>query len=178
MFKVILMSALCFLFLNNDSYASEENRIGTIDFQEVLDHSLEGKSVQKKIRQKGEELKSLLEEAQVDIKRLQATYKNEALLMSEEEKKEKLTEYQQKINDFRKLQQDSGREFSEFRAKLIDNMKKEVKEYAEKKGEEEKYLLIIERRSGTVLYARNSMNITDQIIQDYDKSKKGKKNQE
>ena len=111
----------------------------------------------------------------MDIKRMQMKYQNESPLLSEEEKKEKILEIQRKVNELRRLQQESAKEFNELRAESIKEIRKDVRGYAEKIGEREGYLLVIEKESGTVIYARDPKNITDQVIRYYDQSSNTKK---
>ena len=175
MFKTIFMAIICFLLLSAGSYAADTPKIGTIDFQEIMRISVAGKSFQEKIKQKGEELKSKLDQAQMDIKRLEIKYQNESPLLSDDEKKNKIMEIQLKVNDLRKLQQQSAKGFNDLRAELINEIKKNVKDYAKKLGEKKGYLLVIEKETGTVFYARNPIDITDKIILDYNNSINEKK---
>jgi outer membrane protein len=171
MFRKEIMLATCFFLMNINAYAADIDKIGIIDFQKILNISTKGKSIQNRIKQKGEELKSELDKAEAEIKKLQELYKKEALVLNEEEKKKRAMEVQIKINDFRKLQQKNGAEFNEFRSGLINELREDIEEYTDKKGKEEGYLLIIEKESGTVFYAHNSADMTDEVIQDCDKDK-------
>ena len=175
MFKTILASMICFLFVNVHAYAADIDKIGVVDFQKIMDSSLEGKAVKNEIMKKGAELKSELDKAENEIKTLQEEYKKEALILNEQEKQAREREFRVKLNDFRKLQINNRKEFDELRVKLINEVKKDVVATAEKKGKAEGYVLIIEKQSGEVLYSPDSINITDDIIRDYDKSKRDKK---
>ena len=175
MSKVISMAIFCFFLVNTNSYAANIDKIGIIDFQQILNNSIEGKAVQKEIMQKREELKSELDKAQAEIKELQEQYQKEALILNKEERQSREKEFRMKLSDFRKLQLNNQREFNDFRVKLINEVKKDIVDYAEQKGEKEGYALIIEKQSGEVLYFRNSLDITADIIQDYNASKNEKR---
>ena len=175
MFKTVFISMICFLLVNINAYAASIDKIGIIDFQQILNNSIEGKAVQKEIMQKREELKSELDKAQADIKTLQEQYKKEVLILNKEERQSREREFRMKLNDFRKLRLNNQKEFNDFRIKLINEVKKDIVDYADKKGKKEGYALIIEKQSGEVFYFRNSLNITDDIIQDYNKSKSEKR---
>ena len=175
MSKVIFVIMFCFLLLNINAHAARSDKIGIIDFQQILNNSIEGKAIQREIIQKRDELKSELDKAQAEIKTLQEQYKNEALILNKEERQSREKEFRMKLNDFRKLQLNNQKEFNDFRVNLINELKKDIVDYAEKKGTKEGYRLIIEKQSGEVLYSHRSLNITDDIIQEYNASKGEKK---
>ena len=175
MFKTLLISIICFLLMNINAYAASNSKIGIIDFQQIMNDSIEGKAVQQEIIQKRDELKSELDKAQADIKALQEQYKKEALILNKVERQSREREFRMKLNDFRKLQLNNQKKFNDFRIKLINELKKDVVDYAEKKGAKEGYRMILEKQSGEVFYSHKSLDITDDIIKEYNASKSEKK---
>jgi len=53
--------------------------------------------------------------------------------------------------------------------KLSDQIKGDVFQIVEEIGKREGYLLILERRVGGVVYAPNAIDITDRVIETYNK---------
>ena len=169
--KIVL---IIFFILIQSSYllAADDFNIAIVDFKEFMDHSTIGKSIQKEIQSKREQLKSELEKMQADLKELEEKYKREAPLWTKEQKQENERAFRLRINDFNNLKIKNEKKFAEFRARKINEAKGDVLKYAEKIAEEEGYYLIIEKQTGTVLYAHSSINVTDEIIRDIDKDSK------
>ena len=103
MLKKIFWLFVFILILNSNSLAADGFRIGIVDFKQFMDTSIEGKSIQKEITDKGEQLKSELKKIQTELKELQEKYKREAPLWTQEQKKEKERSFGIRINNFNKL---------------------------------------------------------------------------
>lgn len=157
------------LILHVNLPAADLNQIGVVDFSQIIDRSVAGKAIQKKIQKKGEQLKSELESAQAGIKELQEKYKQEAPLWTKEKRAEKEDVFKKKINDYNLLKIKNEKEFNEFKAKLINDVKADLIAFARKKAEKEGYLLIIEKQTGSIIYSRPSINITEELVKDLDR---------
>ena len=94
--------------------------------------------------------------------------------MSREKREEKEREFRIQVNDFKSLQKKYERDLQRTQKRLLGEMKKEVLEIIAEVGKAEGYLMIIEKIG--VLYAPNTLDISDAIIQKYNekKAKSGK----
>ena len=165
----ISLIAAAFLLLASSAGAAATDRIGIIDFRALMESSDAGDSAKTEIKEKGESLKAELVKAQDDLKKMQETYKRESVLWTDDQKKEKQKSFQIELNELKKLQLEKTKEFNAFRAELFNELKEKLAKYLEKKGKREGYALIIEKRSGEVLFANPDMDITQDIVKDYDK---------
>ena len=151
-----------FLEENPKSFSSAAN----------LSNSKSGLEVQSKIKQQGEALKSELQNKQDEIKGMQEKYKRESVILSDEQKVRKEREIRAELNEYRVLQNQNTQKFNKIRSELINNVRKTIVDLAEKMGKSKGYMLIIERQSGTVLYAKDTLDITNQFVSEIDKQKK------
>ena len=174
MLRNVLTITVLVLGLCTHLWAADFTRIGVVDFGQIMERSSDGKAIQKKIQEKGEQLKSELEKAQVEIKALQEKYSQEAPLWSEETRTEKENVFSKKVNDFNLLKMKNEKEFNEFKARLINDVKGDLISAARKKAEKEGYLLIIEKQSGSVVYAHSSISITADLLKELEKGSKAK----
>ena len=150
--------------------AADGLKIGVIDFKQFIDTSVVGKSIQKEIKDKGDQLKAELDKMQTDLIKLQESYNREAPLWTKEQKQDKEKSLRIRINDFNNLKRKNEKEFNEFQINRINGAKGNILEYATNKAKKEGYYLIFEKQTGTILYAHGSINITDELIQEIDKS--------
>ncbi len=87
--------------------------------------------------------------------------------MSSEKREEKAREIRIKINDAKSLQKKYRNDFKAFEARLIQRIQKEFFDIVENIGKREGFTLIMEKMG--ILYAENSVDITDKMIREYDR---------
>jgi outer membrane protein len=90
------------------------------------------------------------------------------LIMSKEVWKNKQREIRIKIDDFKALQQMYMEKYNALLNQSINRIQKEVVELVQNIGKKEDYTVIVEKRTGVVVYTRLSTDITDAVIQIYD----------
>ena len=167
--KILVFSTIFLLTLSVVGFAGDDAKFGVVDFQQILQDSKSGQEIQNKIKLGGETLKSELQAKQAEIKELQEQYKREALILTSEQKAQKERELRAEVNEYRILQNQHAQEFNKLKAELINDVRKKIVAFAEKIGKSRGYLLIIEKQSGTILYAKDSLEITDQVMEEIDK---------
>ncbi len=150
------------------SLAQEKFRVGIVDMRKVLVESQAGKRVKdemgKLVKQKQDEL--IKQEQQ--LKGLQEAYEKEQLLMTDEQRKKKQDEMQQKLAALQKQSQEAQRELGkkdqEFTRKAVGEIRPIVEEIAKA----EKVKIVYERGESSVLYVEESVDLTDKVIKAYD----------
>ena len=166
-FLTLFCFGICFGF---SAYAADVAKIGVIDFQRILETSSAGKFAQAEIKKKGSQMESDLKKRGMEIEAIKKRLEREALVMSKEMREEKQREIRININDFKLLEKKYMNEFKAFENRLVKRMQKEVVDLVGKMGKSGGYLLIIERRTGGVLYFPKSVDVTDKLIQKYNAS--------
>ncbi len=165
-FKMAFVATIfSFCFLVVSSYGADVAKIGVVDFVRILDASSAGKSARAEIDKQRNKMEADLKKNQAEIEELQERIERETLVMSKEKRAEKLREFRKKENAFMLLVNKFKKERQILDRKLTKNIQKEIVKLAEEMGKKEGYLLIIER--SVVLYAPNTIDITDKVIQKY-----------
>jgi outer membrane protein len=174
--KIALISMFFVLSAFVNLQAAGVSKIGLVDFQKILDNSTAGKAAQAEINKKGEAMESEIRKMGEEVESLKDNLEREALVMSREAKEEKERELRIKISDFRDLQNKHMQTFKEAERNLVQKIQVEVMDLLKEIGAKENYQLIIERRESGALYFLDSMDLTDQIIEAYNKktAKSGK----
>ncbi|MDO9565339.1 MAG: OmpH family outer membrane protein [Candidatus Desulfaltia sp.] len=172
--RKIVFIAISFIFFSAAySYSADVAKIGIVDFQRILENSSTGKSAQSEINEKGKNMEAELKVKGAAIEELQKKLERDALVMSKEMREEKGREVRIKINDIKVLQKRYLSEFRELENRLVMRIKKDVMGIVEEIGKKEGYLLIIEKAG--VLYYPNTIDLTDKLIQLYNKKEADKK---
>jgi outer membrane protein len=167
--KIVLVSMFFVLFAFVNLQAADASKIGLVDFQKILDNSTAGKAAQAEINKKGEAMESEIKKMGEEVESLKNNLEREALVMSREAREEKERELRTKIGDFRDLQARHVQTFKEAERELVQKIQVEVMDLLKEIGAKGNYQLILERRESGSLYFLDSMDLTDQIIEAYNK---------
>jgi outer membrane protein len=166
---VIAMTGIC------PVYAADNAKIGVVNFQKVLTESESGKSVEATMQKRGKEMETGLRDLGTQIEQLTEQLNKDAMVLTKEKRDEKQRELEIKKYDFQNLQKKYQSEFRDLEAKYIDKLKKEIFELAKEIGQQEGYLLVIEQSA--VLYYPESIDITNKLVEAYNKKYPGDKAQ-
>ena len=142
--------------------AADVAKIGVLNMQRVLSTSDAGKAAQAEIKEQGDKMLQDLKEKGAEIDALGKQFERESMVMSKEKREEKEREYRIRINDFKTLEKRYKTQSQNLQKRLVNKIVKDVYALVEEIGKNEGYLLII--RSESVMYAPNSIDITDELI--------------
>jgi len=165
--SILAVGVLSFFFLTGASSAADVAKIGVVDFQKILEVSNAGKTAQVEINKQGKQMENDLKDRGTEIEDIEKKIERESPVMSKDVREEKQREMRIKIGDFKALQQKYMEDFKALENRIISRIQKEVVELVQEIGKKEGYTLIVERRTGGVVYAPLSIDITDAVIQIY-----------
>lgn len=165
--RIFLIGTISFFFLTGASSAADAVKIGVVDFQKILEVSSSGKTAQAEINKQGKQMESDLKDKGAEIEELEKKLERESPVMSKDVREEKQRDMRIKIGDFKALQQKYMEDFKALENRIINRIQKEVVELVQEIGKKEGYTLIVEKRTGGVVYAPLSIDITDVVIQAY-----------
>ena len=165
--SILAVGVLSLFFLTGTSSAADVAKIGVVDFQKILEISNSGKTGQVEINKQGKQMESDLKDRGAEIEEIEKKIEKESLVMSKELRDEKQREIRIKIGDFKALQQKYMEDFKALENRIIGQIQKEVVELVQDIGKKEGYTLIVEKRTGGVVYAPLSIDITDAVLQVY-----------
>lgn len=157
-------------------YCADVAKIGTVDFQKIFENSAAGKAAKSLINQAGQRMNADLEKIQKEIKDLQGLIEKDSSsgVMSKAVIDDKKWELGRKVDEVKALKKRYDRKIQKLQVDLINAVRKDVLQIIEAYGKKEGFLMIIEDMG--VVYAPQSIAVTDKIIQlynaDYAKKKK------
>jgi outer membrane protein len=108
-----------------------------------------------------------------EIQTIKQTLENDAGVMTKEARDEKKWQYERKVDDVKALKQKYDRQIQELQRQLVNTVRKEVLKIIQDYGKKEGYLLIIEDLN--TVYAPETLDVTDKVIQLYNAAYKKKK---
>ena len=155
------------LVFTSQTYAADVAKIGTIEFQRILDVSSAGKEAHTQLNKQAKEMEADLKKKGAEIEENRKQFEREALVMNKETKDAKERELRIKINDFKQLQQKYTGVARKLQFNLVGEIRKDIDALVQKLGKKEGYLLILERKEAGVVYLPSTVDITDKVIKLY-----------
>lgn len=149
------------------AYGADVAKIGTIDFQRILDVSDAGKVAQEQLNKQAKEMETDLKSKGAEIEENRKQFEREALVMNKEMKDTKEREMRIKINDFKQLQQRYTGVARELQFRLVGQIRNDVEKLVQEMGKKWGYLLIMERKEAGIIYMPSKIDITDDLIKQY-----------
>ncbi len=163
------------LSLSFSLYGATALKIGTVDFQKALITVEEGKKTKLDLEKEAGEMRKMLEAKAADLKKMEQELKGMASsILSDAAKMQKGQEFQQKYIQLRQEEQQLTQQLqkreSEEVQKVFRKLRLVTKEIAKKK----KLDLVVEQNASGLIYAENTMDLTDDVIVEYDRRYKSK----
>lgn len=153
--------------------AADVAKIGVVDLQRFLTSSEAGKIAQEKFKKQGTDMEKDLKVKEAEIKELRDRLERESMVMSKEMREQKEREYRIKINDFKTLEKRFLAELKALENDLLNSIREDLQALIDETGKKGGYLIIIDK--AVAHYYPSSIDITDKLIEQYNKSSEKKK---
>ena len=148
---------------------AQEVKIAYVDLQKALLEVEDGKAAKAKLKGMFNKRQKQLDVEQEKLKtfkdKLETELKSD--LLSDDKKKEKMLEYQQRFYELQQLYVSLQKELGEAEAKETKKIFTRFREILKDIGQTKGYTIILEKTESSVLWARADLDITDLVIQKY-----------
>ena len=145
---------------------AEEFKMAVVDMQKALQTVDAGKTAKARLEKEFESKKK-------EFQSEEATFKKQQLVMSNEARMKKQQELQERQMKLQELVQRSQAEIAtkeqEMTRPLVNKLREIIAETAKKKN----FTVILEKNENTVLYHQEKDDITDEVIEQFNKKNKG-----
>jgi len=167
----IFICAFVVLLFNLPAMGAGPAKIGVLDMQEFQRKSKTFQTVRDTLKKKFEAMQKKLEEEQAVLKKLEEDYRKQSMMLSLDAQQDKRQALEKKGRYLKYLREDFSEEMKDAEREATKKVGKElegiVKSIAEKQG----FSIILERRTIGLIYYNDGLEITDQVIEAYDKMK-------
>ena len=148
---------------------AETQKIGYVDLQKALNLSSAGKEAKEKIKTKVQTYDAEVRERQEELKKLKDDLEKQAMLLSEEARNAKERDYQQKVKDYQRFTKDIQETLQQTDADLTRKILESLLKVVQEVGKSEGYTLVLEKTESSIVYADESIDISDEVIKAFDK---------
>jgi outer membrane protein len=161
--RVAVLVAL--LALVSTAAASADLKVAFVDMQRALNESNAGKRAKNDFRSEISRLQSKLQRQQGEVQSLKDELDKKGMLMREEERRNLQDDYTRKLRDFERSYKDSKEELQQKDNEVTGAIIRDLAYVVRNVGERGGYTVILEK--GSLLWAMPSIDITDQVIREY-----------
>lgn len=146
-----------------------EMKIGYVDLQRALIESDAGKMAKGSMGKRVADFQTTAEARQQNLKSLNEELEKKSLMLSADAKAQKERDFQQQNKDFQRFVKDAQEELQREEARLGRSILEGLSQVIKDIGDKEGYTLVFERSGGALLYANDSIDLTDKVIAAYNK---------
>ena len=169
--RSIMVFAL--LSLTAPAIRAEELRIATVDLQRALNECDSGKNAKENFKSQVDKLQADLNKQKSEIEKIKDEVEKKGMVLKDEERKNIERDYQKRLRDFQRTYKDSQAELQQRDNELTSEILRDLQEVIAEYGAKQNYTLVLEAsNTGAVLYNSRAIDITDQVIQEYNAKRK------
>jgi len=153
--------------------ATEAFKMGVVDPQAVLEKSKAGKKALDGLKEYVSTRQKLLSGDEEDLRNTEKTLKEQAAKLSDTEKKEKETQFRTKVQEFQKRAQEFNQDLQGKQKELVDEYMKKISSATKTVAEKGGFALVVDKGSEQtvkiVIYNKDTVDLTDQVIKEFDR---------
>jgi outer membrane protein len=166
---IILSLFLC------GTYAIAAEKIGIIDMREIMLKSDAGKKAAEDFGKLYEKDKIMIQKKETEMRKLKEDLDKQRSVLTESAMKEKEAAYQKKFRDYQLMVKDANEELQSRDQELSKKLVPDILKVIQAIGDKEKYTLIIDIGTSPVAYFAKENNLTQKVIEEFNKTFKSKK---
>ncbi|MDI7258376.1 MAG: OmpH family outer membrane protein [Thermodesulfobacteriota bacterium] len=145
-------------------------KIGSVDIQKAVNESNAGKEAKKAMLKEVEKSQRQFAEKQKELQIIKESLDKQALMLNPEVRASKEKDFQNKVREFQRWQEDTQNEINQKKMEMERNISLGLMKVIQKLGADEGYTFIMEE--GSVPFVTKTIDITDRVIKVFDAQKK------
>lgn len=168
---LFLVSALIMVFLFQTGMAvAQPVKIAVVNLDKFQQTSKSFQKTAAVMKNKFEDLQKKLDDERNLLAKLEEEFKKQSMMLSLDAQEDKKRELDKKRRYYKYLHDEFTQEMKDTEVEAIRKIMKELETVVEKLAEKEGYTLILERRTMGLVYFSKTVDITDRVIEAYDKT--------
>lgn len=164
--KKIVVALIALLMLAAPALAA--TKIAYVDLQKALNLSKAGVKAKGEIAEQVKKYEDEFKAKQEELQKLKAELEKQAVLLSDSAKAQKERDFQQNVKELQRFQKDVKDELQQRDADATKKILNQLFEIVQKLGKDGGYQMIVEKNQGAVIYADESIDLTDELIKAFD----------
>jgi outer membrane protein len=145
-----------------------ETKIAYVDLQKALNLSKAGVQAKNEIAAQVKKYEDEFKIKQESLQKMKTELEKQAVLLSDSAKAQKERDFQSNVKDLQRFQKDVKEELQQKDTDFTRGILNELFEILQKLGKDGGYGMIIEKNEGAVIFADESIDLTDELIKAFD----------
>jgi outer membrane protein len=163
-----LLLTLGFLFWAAAAQA-QETKIAVVDLDQAINSTDQGKKAREEIQQKQKQAEAQLKPLYEKGKALAEEIQNKRFALSEEALRQKQLDLAEIQSDLRAKGAELEGQFKVDYERIVGPLRQKLLSIVTEVGKEQGYSMVMERGTPGLIYAKESLDITDQVVQRFNK---------
>ncbi len=170
--SITLFALIAVLLAGSANVAQAEVKIGVVDLQRAINETEDGRQAKRRLKKLFDERQKSLDEKQQNLKTQKDSLERQQDVLSEDALRKKVEKYQADLmdlqNEYMQYQQELQSKEAELTQKILEKMQAILRRIGQTDG----YTLIVEANEGGVVWVPSNLDLTDVLIQRYNKQAK------
>ena len=167
----IAIATFAGLLLAGPAAAAESVRIAVVNQQRALASSNEGRAAEKALKSLMQKKRTELEPLEQELKRQQEEFESQKYVLSRSALEERKLDLLKRQRDLERSMREAEDDLEIENRRLMQPLVKRIEQALSEIGKEKDFTVILETKSTAVLYAEESIDITDLVIKKLNKKK-------
>jgi outer membrane protein len=168
----LMFAVLVLTFFYSNAFGAEALKIAIVDFQAFQQKSKAFQKIGVSYQKKIDEMKKKFDQEQAALKKLEDDFRKQSMMLSLDAQADKKRELDRKRRFNKYLYDDLTMEVKSIEKQVSDKVGRELEKVIKKIAEEEGYHLVLRRMTLGLLFYNDAFEITDKVVETYDKMMK------
>ena len=170
--SIVIFALAAVVLAGSANTVQAQVKIGVVDLQRAINETEDGRQAKRRLKKLFDERQKSLDEKQKALKAQKDNLERQQDVLSEDALRKKAEKFQAEVmelqNEYMQYQQELSAKEGELTQKILEKMQGILRRIGQTDG----YTLIIEANEGGVVWVPNNLDLTDVLIQRYNKQAK------
>jgi outer membrane protein len=171
-FVRVILGLFLIFFFSTHTLAAGPSKVGVVDMKKFQQASTAFREIRTQIKKKHDALQKRLDEEKNALAKLEEDLRKQGMMLSLDAQEDKQLEVEKKKRYVKYLYEDFSFEMKAAETETTGRLVKDLETIVSKIGEQEGFTVIFEKRAIGLIYSDKTIDITDRVIEAYDKSKR------
>jgi outer membrane protein len=168
MIRRVLPFVLCLLAASTARAAEDDLLIGYVDLQKAIQSVEEGRRAKSKLEKTFKKKQAALSAKEEELKKLQEALEAQATVSGDSpDAQAKKKEFQTKLMELQQVYMKEQQELAKLERQELSAITEKMRTIIEQVGKAGGYSLILEVQGNRLLYAKDHMDLTNEVIRKY-----------
>lgn len=170
--RIVVFTLATVVLAGSATVADAQVKIGVVDLQRAINETEDGRQAKRRLKKVFDERQQSLNKKQEALKAQKESLERQQDVLSQDALKKKVEKYQADLmelqNEYVQYQEELSTKEGELTQKILEKMQAILRRIGQTDG----YTMIIEANEGGVVWVPSNLDLTDVLIQRYNKQAK------